>query len=332
MTTIPETAVNDRAATVASIRDARRIVVLSHLNPDADAIGSVLGMTLGLRALGKQATAILSDPVPEYATFLAGAGEIGAELPPESEVDLLLCLDAAGIDRVGRLYLDDPGRFARSTVVNLDHHGTNPLFGAVNWVDPAASSTSELVLTVLCDLGAPIGADTANALLFGIAGDTGSFQNGATTPGSLAAAARLVEHGADSQRIAYYLFERKRFGAARLWGAIMSTIELDAVRHIVFGFMSQEMLVTSGATVDEVEGVAEFLRGVEEAEVVMLLKENPDATVRVSMRSRPSVDVAAIAQTLGGGGHRQAAGCTLPGPIGEARRLLLEAFDSATRR
>jgi phosphoesterase RecJ-like protein len=305
---------------------------MAHLNPDADAIGSTLGLTLGLRALGKQVTPVLSDPVPEYALFLEGAAAIGSALPPEDSVDLLVCLDAAGVDRVGRVYEENPERFERQPVLNVDHHRTNPLFGTSYWVDPGASSTSEMVFRLLSGLGGHIEAAAANALLFGITGDTGSFQNGATTPGSLIVAGELVKLGANSQQIAYFLFERKRFAAARLWGKMIAGVELDPERKIVFCFMTQQMLLDAGASVDETEGVAEYLRGVEEAEVVMLLKEEPDGSVRVSMRSRPTVDVSAIASELGGGGHRQAAGCTLPGPMGEARRLLVATFDALASR
>jgi phosphoesterase RecJ-like protein len=316
----------------AALRGYRRLAVIAHLNPDADAVGSVLGLTLGLRALGYTVTPVLSDLVPDYVMYLEGAGEIVHELPPPGQVDALVCLDAAGIDRVGRIYEAASDRFTSGPVINIDHHRTNPLYGSVNWVDATASSTSELVFRLLCELKAPISADSAEAMLVGIVGDTGSFQNGATTPGALSAAAALVEHGANSQRVAYWLFERKRFDAARLWGAMIAGVELDPERKIVFCFLTQAMLIETGAMPEETEGVAEYLRGVEEAEVVMLLKENPDATVRVSMRSRPAVDVSAIATTLGGGGHRQAAGCTLPGPIGEARRILVETFDHRDQR
>ncbi|HCG01272.1 MAG TPA: hypothetical protein DEV93_12090 [Chloroflexi bacterium] len=332
MTQVAKTDVDYLAAAAEMVRTSQKITVMAHLNPDADAIGSTLGLTLGLRSLGKQVTPLLSDRVPEYALFLKGAGEIGSELPPDLEIDLIVCLDSAGIDRVGRIYDEDPDRFLRHPILNIDHHRTNPLFGTAYWVDAAASSTSEMVFRLLRELEAPIDVDAANALLFGIVGDTGSFQNGATTPGSLITAGELLKLSADSQGIAYHLFERKRFAAARLWGQMIAGIELDAARGIVFCFMTQRMLLESGATADETEGVAEYLRGVEEAEVVMLLKEDPDATVRVSMRSRPTVDVSAIASALGGGGHRQAAGCTLPGPMGEARRLLVEAFDALAIR
>jgi phosphoesterase RecJ-like protein len=314
------------------LRGYRRLAVIAHLNPDADAVGSVLGFTLGMRALGHEVTPVLSDQVPDYTMFLECADEFVHELPREQEIDAIVCLDSAGIDRIGRVYDADPARFTRGPVLNIDHHRTNPLYGTVNWVDAAASSTSELVYRLLCELGARMSPACADALLVGIVGDTGSFQNAATTPGSLAAAGALVDRGADSQRVAYWLFERKRFAAARLWGQMIAGIELDADRRIVFCFLTQSMLLETGAMPEETEGVPEYLRGVEEAETVMLLKENPDATVRVSMRSRPAVDVSAIATSFGGGGHRQAAGCTLPGPIGEARRLLVEAFDRRDQR
>jgi phosphoesterase RecJ-like protein len=168
--------------------------------------------------------------------------------------------------------------------------------------------------------------------MFGVVGDTGSFQNGATTPGSLETAAELLRLGADRHRVAYYLFECKSFPAARLWGRVLSTIELDRRRSIVFACLSQEMLAQEGATVDETEGIAEWLRGVDEAEVVMLLKETVAGTIRVSMRSGPAIDVSTIATVLGGGGHRQAAGCTLDGTFADAKAALTQTFDRFNHR
>jgi phosphoesterase RecJ-like protein len=314
-----------------ALRGASRVVVLGHVNPDSDAIGSTVGLSRGLRAMGTDVVTLLSDPLPEYARFLPGSESIGAALPPDSP-DLYVFADSAGIDRVGSPYTDDPSRFEGVPIVNIDHHRTNPMFGTVNFVDGDASSTSELSYHLLRELDAPIDADTATALLFGIVGDTGSFRNAATTPGALSTAAHLVELGADTQSIAFYLFEQKTFAAARLWGRIVGNIELDRQRHIVFACVSQEMLRREGASADEAEGVAEYLRGVAEAEVVMLLKESEAGEIRVSMRSRPAVDVSAIAAALGGGGHRQAAGCTLTGPFEHARATLIETYDSLNPR
>jgi bifunctional oligoribonuclease and PAP phosphatase NrnA len=308
------------------LRGAQRLLVVSHVNPDADAIGSTLGLTLGLRAMGKQVVVALNDRVPDYARFLPCSEDIVSSLPPDS-FDVFIFADSADIDRVGSLYLEDPDRFRSAPILNLDHHRTNPGFGAVNLVDPAASSTSELSYRLLSELGAPIGVDAATDLLFGIIGDTGSFQNGATTPGSLQVAAELLKLGADNQRIAFQLFERKTFAAARLWGHIVSTIELERERRIVFAWLSQDMMLQAGVMPDETEGIVEYLRGIIEAEVVMLLKETEEGAVRVSMRSRPGIDVSAIASLLDGGGHRQAAGCTLPGPYERAKADLVAAFD-----
>ena len=331
MRTIETSSAETLHAAAEMLRAAENIIVIAHVNPDADAIGSVLGLEKGLRALGKHAVGVLSDPVPEYANFLAGADDIVSELP-DGRIDLIVSADAADIARIGRLYDDNRERFADVPVLNIDHHRTNPLFGEVNHVDSQASSTSELMYRLLVELGAPVSPETATALLFGISGDTGSFQNGATTPGALHSAAELVALGADHQKVAFQLFESKRFVGARLWGRIVSTIELDTERHIVFGCLSQQMLREEGATVDETEGVAEYLRGVQEATVVVLMKETPEGEMRISMRSRPEVDVSAIATALKGGGHRQAAGCTVPGPGERARALIVETFDRLNPR
>jgi bifunctional oligoribonuclease and PAP phosphatase NrnA len=310
----------------ALLHDARRVAVVAHLDPDADAVGSILGLAGGLRQLGKDVTVALSDHIPSYAEFLAGAGDIVYDWP-EEKFDVYVLADAADIARVGRLYTEDPDRFRGTPILNMDHHGTNPGYGTVNLVVPDASSTSELSFRVLCEMGAPIDEGTATALLFGIVGDTGSFRNGATTASSLEVAAELFRRGADVQRIAYEQFERKRFDAARLFGDVLGTIRLDRERRIVSAWLSQEMMRETGATLDEIEGTAAYLRGVEEADVVMFLKETEDGQVKVSLRSKPGIDVSAIASALGGGGHRQAAGATLPGPRERAHDLLIETYD-----
>jgi bifunctional oligoribonuclease and PAP phosphatase NrnA len=306
------------------LRPAQNIAVIAHVNPDADAIGAVVGLTAGLRSMGKNAVAALSDPVPEYARFLTGADFVVATLDSHS-FDVLVCADAASIERLGDLYDNNRDLFASLPILNVDHHQTNPLYGTVVYVEPAASSTSELCYRILRTLEAPLDGATADALMFGIVGDTGSFRNGATTTGALEAAGALLAHGADIQRIAFQLFESKRFAAARLWGQVIADIELDHARGIVIAKISQEMLRESGVTVDEVEGIAEYLRGIQEAETVILLKETAEGDVKVSMRS--AVDVSVIASALGGGGHRQAAGCTVAGPLDVARQILISAYD-----
>lgn len=326
-----QTAQTSMHEVTALLRDARRIAIVSHIEPDADAVGSVLGLAGGLRQLGKEVTTAYSDAIPPYAEFLAGATDVVYEWP-DGPYDVYVFADAADIVRVGRLYADDPERFAGTPVINMDHHRTNPGYGTVNLVDPDASSTSEISFRVLQEMDAPIDSGTATALLFGIMGDTGSFRNGATTASSFEVAAELFRHGADVQRIAYEQFERKRFDAARLFGDVLDTIRLDRERRIVSAWLSQEMMHATGATLDEIEGTAAYLRGIEEADVVMFLKETEEGEVKVSLRSKPGIDVSAIASALKGGGHTQAAGATLPGPRERAYDLLIETYDQLNPR
>jgi phosphoesterase RecJ-like protein len=321
-----DTASNSLEDAARLLNGARRIAVLSHIDPDADAVGSIVGLTAGVRTLGKHVVPALSDTAPVYADFLPGTREIVGVLPDEP-FDLYVFADAADIDRIGSLYTEDRGRFEGVPILNIDHHRTNPLFGSVNMVDGGASSTSEVIYRILTHLGAEIDGDTATALAFGIVGDTGSFRNGATTPGSLETMAQLLRCGANVQGIAFELFDRKRFTAARLWGEILSGIELFAQRRIVVAWLSQAMLRAYDATLDETEGIAAYLRGIEEADVAILMKETEEGDVKVSFRSRPDIDVSVLATSLGGGGHRQAAGCTVPGPRERAQQILLETYD-----
>jgi phosphoesterase RecJ-like protein len=326
MTEIAEAAGQSLDEAADLVRGVERIAVLSHVDPDADAIGSIVGLSAGLRALGKHVVTALADAPPVYAYFLEGTSEIVSTLPDEP-FDLYVFADAADAERVGSLYTEDRERFEGATILNIDHHRTNPEFGRVNLVDGAASSTSEIMYRLLTRLEAPVGREVAIALAFGIVGDTGSFRNGATTPGSLETMAQLLRCGADVQAIAFELFERKRFTAARLWGEILSGLHLFAERRIVIAWLSQAMLRAYDVTLDETEGIAAYLRGIEEADVAILLKETENGDVKVSFRSRPQIDVSVLALALGGGGHKQAAGCTVSGPRERAVQIVLETYD-----
>ena len=329
MTSMAASKLESLEAAAQFVRSHGKFAVISHVNPDADAIGSTLGLTLGLTALGFDALPVLSDRIPDYARFLAGVDRFAPTV--RAPVDALIYVDAADRDRVGGVFGEEQDQLLQLPTLNVDHHRTNPGYATLNYVDAQASSSSELVFRLLSKLGTPIRAETANALLFGIVGDTGSFRNGATTPSSLEVASHLLDLGGDVQRIAFQLFEAKTFAAARLLGMILGTLELDPQRKIVVALMSQAMLRESGATADEAEGTAEYLRGVEEAETVILLKETPEGEMRVSFRSRPAVDVAAVATALGGGGHRQAAGATVAGPAEKAKETILKAYDAVLK-
>ena len=298
---------------------ADRILVLCHTSPDGDAIGALLAMGHILRALGKQATLACADPVPREYRFMPGADDIVQR--PEGEFDLVISLDSSDIPRLGEAY--DASRLGHLPILNIDHHITNLNFGTVNWVEPGSASTCQLVLRLADGLGVDITPEIATCLLSGIVMDTRGFTTPNTDLAALRAAERLVTAGANLSGIARRILVQRSFAMAKLWGEALSQARLED--GIVWASLPASLMAQSDASANGLSGLVAFLAGVEEARVAVLFRERDDGRVEVSLRSVPGVDVSGIALSLGGGGHPQAAGCTLAGPLAEVESRVLGA-------
>jgi phosphoesterase RecJ-like protein len=307
------------------IRRSHTIAIFSHVNPDGDSVGVGLGLWRGLRSLGYDVVFAISDPVPEVLQYLPDVETIQFSLP-DKPYDLLLVADCGDVARVGRLYEENLKLFESLPILNLDHHDSNTCFGTANFVDHTAASSSELAFRLLERLGAKIDARTATDLLTGIINDTGSFQHSNTDGRVLHIASELRNRGGDLERAAFEMFRAKPFSTAKLWGIILSTLELDEERAIVWAFMSPEMAKASGARSDESEGVVDYMSGIQGATIAAFLKEREPGTIRVSLRSH-GFDVSQICRSFGGGGHIQAAGCTINATLPEAKQRLIEVYD-----
>lgn len=304
---------------VPLIRSAQRAYVASHLSPDGDAVGSVLGLGHALRELGLSATVALPEPAPTGFDFLPGVEGLVQE-PPSGEEDLLIVLDCTDPSRLGDLCR--PALFTRLPVINIDHHATNDLFGTVNLVDARATSTAELVAGLVEALEVPFSPSIATCLLFGLVADTQGFRTPNTTPASLGCASRLLAAGADLQTINRRLFLSAPIAALCLEGEILARAQLDG--GIVWSVVDPALIAQCGARQEDAGGVVNRLAAAREARVSVLFKEwAPDET-EVSIRSKPGVDISAAALRLGGGGHPQAAGATLRGPRQAVRARVLE--------
>jgi len=298
---------------------ADRILVLCHTSPDGDAIGALLAMGHILRALGKPATLACADPVPREYRFMPGADDIVQR--PEGEFDLVISLDSSDIPRLGEAY--DASRLGHVPILNIDHHITNLNFGTVNWVEPGSASTCQLVLRLADGLGVDITPEMATCLLSGIVMDTRGFTTPNTDLAALRAAERLVAAGANLSGIARRILVQRSFAMAKLWGEALSHARLED--GIVWASLPASLMAQSDASANGLSGLVAFLAGVEEARVAVLFRERDDGRVEVSLRSVPGVDVSGIALSLGGGGHPQAAGCTLAGPLAEVESRVLGA-------
>jgi phosphoesterase RecJ-like protein len=318
-------------AALRLLREAQRVALFGHLGPDMDVLGSMLALVHALRGMGKQAVACSHDPVPRRLAILPGAEEIvsceqrlRAVHAAMGGWDLLVTVDGHGPERFGGLYAVARQLAPHARTLNIDHHISEGRFCDVELVDSRAAATAELVYFLLRDLGAPPSPAVATCLLAGLYTDTLSFQTSSVTDRTFAAAAGTVQWGAEPGVLAFQLFRSRSVATARLWALVLSSLHYEEESDILWAEMTREMVQASGAQEEDLSGISSFLGGVQDARVVVLFKEMPDGTVQVSFRSQ-SLDVAALAGGLGGGGHRRAAGCTLPGPLEAARHTVLEA-------
>lgn len=306
-----------------ALSQARSVLLLTHANPDADGIASLLALRHALDTGDRRLQAAVGDgAMPDNLRFLPGTDSL---LSPDAiditDIDLLVLVDCADQQRVGPLYRAHPEWFDGSRpIVNIDHHITNTRFGRVNLIDPTATATCEVLARLFLELDVPITAAIATCLLAGIEGDTLGLRTPSTTSRTLRIAATLLDHGADLDTIVDHLFRVKPFSTVRLWALALSRAVLTG--HVVWTEITGEMLRESGARPAEGEGIVNFLAGTKGALVGALFYEQPDGW-RVSLRSiREDVDVAALAGRYGGGGHSRAAGCRLQ-PGLEARERFL---------
>lgn len=324
---------SDLTAVADALRTADKLVVVAHENPDGDALGSMLGLTLGLRSLGKDVVMYLSGdgPLPGEYGFLELTG-MQRELPADMELRMLVAVDCASERRIG----PDEEPLKRATrVLDIDHHHDNTLFGDVNLIVPDASSTAEIVRDVLNELAVSLTPEIAEPLYVGLVTDTGRFQYSNTTAKALRLAAELVEAGADVHGIFQHVYETVQFAKLKLLARALDRAELYEGGRLVVSYLLKDDFGAVGAEEPYSEGIIDYLRAVEGSEMVALIREPPrddGPSRRISLRSsHDEVDVSAIARKAGGGGHRQAAGFSSEQPINEIIEFIRQEFVAATR-
>jgi len=322
----------DVKAVADTIRANDRFLVVTHENPDGDALGSMLGAALGLRALGKDVVMYLSGTAPTPAEYrFLDLADVRRELPEDLEERVLVAVDCANEQRIGET---NTGVDRAKLVVNVDHHHDNSQFGNVNLIVAEASSTSEIVRDILGELGVPLTPEIAAALYVGLVTDTGRFQYTNTTPKALRLAAELVEAGADVHGIFQHVYETVQFAKLKLLARALERAQLFEGGRLVVSYLLKDDFGDVGAEEPYSEGIIDSLRAVEGSEMVALIREPPrneGPARRISLRSsHDEVDVSAIARKEGGGGHRQAAGFSSERPIGEIVEFLRREFALVT--
>ncbi len=324
----------DLDAVVAAIRGHERFLVTTHENPDGDALGSLLALHLALERLGKDSIMYLLGPAPlpgEYR-FLQ-LGELRRELPEDAAERVLVAVDCANESRLG----PDPAILHQAPfTIDIDHHHDNSRFGDVSLVVPDASSTGEVLRDVFAALGVELTPEIAEPLYAALVTDTGRFQYANTTPKALRLAAELVEAGADVHKVFQGVYETVQFAKLKLLARALDRAQVHEGGRLVISYLLRTDFADVGAAEPYSEGIIDYLRAVEGADMAALIREPPRGGTparRVSLRaSVDEIDVSAIARKSGGGGHRQAAGFSSDLPIEEIAEFIRREFADAAAR
>src|SRR5688572_4705351 len=321
----------DLDAVVQAIRDRDSFLVTTHENPDGDALGSLLAVHLALGSLGKDSVMFVPGPAPfpgEYR-FLP-LESVRRDLPDDAAERTLLAVDAANESRLGA---DAAALHSAPYTINVDHHHDNSRFGDVNLVDAEASSTGEVLRGIFAELGVELTPELAEPLYVALVTDTGRFQYANTTPKALRLAAELVEAGADVHKVFQGVYESVQFAKLKLLARALERAQVYEGGGLVISFLLRDDFAEVGAVEPYSEGIIDFLRAVEGADMAALIREPPrggSPARRVSLRaSHDELDVSAIARESGGGGHRQAAGFSSDESIAEITEFLRRQFASA---
>jgi bifunctional oligoribonuclease and PAP phosphatase NrnA len=313
-----------------AFRRARRITALCHENPDADTIGAAIAVSLIAERIGAETEVVSVDrPAPLFA-FLPRIERVRRR--PQLEPDLAVVCDAASLERVGRVAVEEADWLSRAQLVNIDHHVSNDNFGAINLVDSGASATCEVVARLVQELEVELDSELATALLTGIVRDSHGFSDAATSGDTLRMAATLVDAGAPLAQIYQFVLAELPYPTMALWGRMLNNICQRLDGRIVYTILTQQMLDETGTAPHDADGVVEFMARAKGADVTLLLRELGPTETRVSIRTTSAVDATAIARAFGGGGHLRRAGCTMGTDVSDALNGLVAVASQTVGR
>jgi phosphoesterase RecJ-like protein len=317
---------SDPGRIVAALGRCRTVLISAHRSPDGDTLGSQLALMLALEKTGKIVTAHNLDPVPDIYRFLPHAGRIQTGKPVPGKYDAHIVVDA----EPPRTGLFDKA-YPADVLINIDHHVTNPREWPLTWLDPDASACGEMVYKLILELGAPVDKDIALCLYTAIFTDTGSFRYSNTTPESMKIAATLLEAGADPWLVTENVYESIAFRRLKLLGRVLADMERSADGRTAWVVVTEELYRLTGTTAEDTDNFVNFVRSVKGVEAAVLFRQTAAGEYKISMRSKGRVDLSELAQSLGGGGHKNAAGGFAIGPFDEVRARVIGAVEKAVQ-
>ena len=307
----------------AAISERQRFVVASHARPDGDAIGSAFAMAYALRAIGKEAVVVSADPAPAPLQVFPGVSDMRVAPSVDRAFDAAIIMECSTLARTGIAGLD------RCFVINIDHHPGNSGFGNLQWFDPTAAACGEMVFELVRALGAPLSRDAATHLYLAILTDTGSFHFSSISPRTFDICRQALEAGVDPVFVSRAVYDSNNLASVRLTGSVLNGMQVDATGRIAVLFLDNEMTRVAGGSYDDTEGLINIPLSVKAIQAVVFFKHVDGQEYRISLRSKGTIDVGAIAKQYGGGGHKNAAGCTASGAIESIQALFVEKIQSA---
>ncbi len=302
---------------IEKLEEANNILIVCHRNPDADTLGAAAAFSSYIKDQLKNLYVFCTDPIPDYLNNFNQILNLSNNITQDylNKFDLILCLDCGEIKQTGIADLIT-NRQQQIFVINIDHHFTNDNFGNLNLVDPVASSTSEITYKLFKNQKIKLTKQALDLLLTGIMADTTFFSNGATTQTSLSISSELMSNGADIKTVLKNIWKNKDVNTLKFWGEIFSRLEFNEKYGIAYTIITQDDLRQNKLTEEAIGGMSNFLTNLYQPNIILVLRETEDSKIKGSLRTtKDNIDVSSLAQMLGGGGHKKAAGFTIDGNL-----------------
>lgn len=314
---------------IEEINKGEKFIVSSHINPEGDAVGSMLALVLGLRELKKDVTAYLYDTVPLMFRFLPYSDKVTNKIDENVVYDAVFVVDCGQKDRLGN---DFHKIKTRGKIINIDHHATNDCFGDINIIMPDASAAGEAVYDLLKAIPIKITLDIATNIYVSILTDTGSFRYSSATAKAFRIAGEMVELGAKPWELSHKVYESNPINRLKLLALALSTLEVNTDGKVASLFVTLDMLNKAKASKEQADGFVNYARTIEGVEVGIFFREIKTNEYKISLRSKGKIDVTKIAQEFGGGGHANAAGCEIRGKFEDIKKQIIHAAEGMIKK
>ena len=314
------------AQIVHELRTRQRFVVTSHARPDGDAIGSAMAMAYALRDLGKDVRVVSRDAPPPPLLAFAGVAGIEVTARVDDPGDAVIVMECGELTRTGIEGLE------RGFVINIDHHPGNAAYGALNWLVLSAAACGEMVFDLVGALDVPLSPEIATHVYVAILTDTGSFHYSHITPRTFEICGLCMQAGVSPPAVARAVFDNNNLGRLKLFGALLNRMQLDATGRIATLCVGDALLSETGGTYEDTEGLINLPLTVKDIVAVVFFKENGAGNWRVSLRSKGDIDINAVARQFGGGGHKNASGCSAQGSFDALKQVFEQKVTAAIEK